>query len=197
MTKQRQVFEEQMRKLIEKFIQSERPGESDESLAEAVLEFILQIRRLQHGLPKSKPNSAIDNATISKMKSWDSNDPTMAVLEKVLRRFAQGRGADAIGLLKAAVTAKVNEISRLQRERAKLPRKRHSSLDATIADIVRHTPKISARVLEVRLRDTTDDSEIIDHIDDTEVHLYSGKSLKLTGLADRLSRIKGKIAKAG
>jgi hypothetical protein len=191
--KQQQTFTDRLLELEQKFCDGDQPDESDAQIADAILDHILERERLSHGVVDGTPAAdAIDNATLTKMSEWDSEDPALLHVEKVLRRLAIGRGIDAVTLLKRAMTDRQQAVSDEQRRRASMPRKA-DPLQQLIEQIVRKRPKLSCKELERALR-----SEIVD-IDDTDISLTEDKSdpVPLSGLKDRLTRAKQKIAKAG
>jgi hypothetical protein len=131
------------------------------------------------------------------MAKWDSDNPALLPTEKALRRFATGRGADGVALLKRAITGRQESISLEQRRRASRPRKR-DPLQALIEGIVATRPKISEKEL-LRLLRSNISRGVIEYIDDTNIVLEEGPpfTVKISSLKDRLTRAKKKFAKAG
>lgn len=197
-TKQQQSLADRLLELEKQFSDEEPLNESDSQVADAILDHILERERLSYGVVDGTPEAgAVDNATLTKMSEWDTDDPAMLHIEKVLRRLAIGRGADAVTLLKRAITARQQAVSDEQRRRASLPRK-VDPLQQLIEQIVRSRPKISCKELERALRGEIGKGVIFD-IDETEISLIDDKRapVPLSGLKDRLTRAKRKIAKAG
>lgn len=193
-----QSLVDRLLELQQQFCDGGHPGESDAQIADAILHHILERERLSHRVVDGTPaGSAVDNATLKKMAEWDTDDPALAHLEKVLRRFARGRRVDAVTLLKRAITARQNAVSDEQRRRAAMPRKA-DPLQQLIEQIVRNAPKISCKELDRSLRREIGKDVVLD-IDDTDILLTEEKSnpVPLSGLKDRLRRAKQKIAKAG
>ena len=131
------------------------------------------------------------------MAEWDTDDPALSHLEKALRRFASGRGVDAVTLLKRAITTRQQAVSDDQRRRASMPREQ-DPLDQLIESIVAEIPNISAKELYRALYREIGKG-IIASINDIEIELIdrSRGPIKVSGLKDRLTRAKRKIAKAG
>ncbi len=193
-----QSFSDSLRDLERNFSDGGHPAESDTQIADAILDHILQRERLRRGVVDGTLEAeAVDRETIAKMSGWDSNDPKLAYLEKVLRRLVIGRGVDAVILLKRAITDRQQAVSDEQRRRARLPRKA-DPLQQLIEQIVRSRPKISRKELERALRGEIGKDVILD-IDDTDISLTADKTdpVPLSGLKDRLTRAKQKIAEAG
>jgi hypothetical protein len=191
-------FEALLDKLQKKFQQAPVYAETDEEIGRSVLDFILQRERLRRGVT-NKPEhcDAVDLETMQAMQSWDSNDPMLSTVEKILKRLSTNRLSDSAQLLKAAINAKKMEITNRQTTNALHPRKKHP-VTALIESMVRSNPKITAPELEEKLRGqigngviSNMDKETIDPED------MKFKSAKVSGLKDHLSRIKKNIAKAG
>jgi hypothetical protein len=199
MNKERQQsFSDSLHQLEQKFSDGGQPGESDAQIAEELVHLILEAVRRSRGVLRGTPEgNAADAATLAKMAGWDSDDPELLTAEKALRRLATGGGADAVALLKRAVSNRQQTVSNEQRRRASLPRK-PDRLQELIERIVAASPKISAKKLERRLRNEIGNGVIHD-MDDTEIILAYGKktSVKISGLKHRLTRAKEKIPKAG
>ena len=124
MTAKKKFFETELKVLIKEFEDGWTDTESDASISAAMLEFIFRYVRLQHGVlnqPKRWPE--LDTDTLHKLFSWDSSDPSLQLIQNVLKRLSVGRGVDAVTLLKAAVQSKLNSFSKQQSKNAKTPRK--------------------------------------------------------------------------
>ena len=172
------------------FIGAGSDVESDEQLADASAQFILERRRIladaEHG---AVATAAVDRETLKRMCEWDSDDPALSTLEKVLRRFATGRGVEAVELLKRAVIARAEALSEEQRRKAKMPRHQHP-LDLLIEREVVRNPKISQQELVLALRKQIGKG-VIDEIEDDQIYFQDGsRPKKISGLKDRLSRVK-------
>lgn len=149
MTSQEQTFSQKLEALVKAFVVGERPGETDTEVAVAVLDFVLSYERLRRQVTTGTDEAnTVDAQTISKMKTWDSDDPTMLTVEKVLRRLAEGRGEDGLNLLKTSIQIKAQEFSKKQTEVAKKPRKsRRQPMSGLVEKIVSQEPKISQNQL--------------------------------------------------
>jgi hypothetical protein len=196
--KQQQTFADRLLELEQKFYDGGHPNESDAQIADAILDHILERERLSYGVVDGTPEAeVVNNATLTKMVEWDSDDPALSHIEKVLRRLAIGRDVDAVTLLKRAITDRQQAVSDEQRRRASMPRKA-DPLQQLIEQMVRKRPEISRKELERALQSEIGKGVILD-IDDTDILLTEDKSdpAPLSGLKDRLTRAKQKIAKAG
>ena len=195
---QRNDLATQLREHEERFIRAGSDGESDEQLANALVRFILERRRIltdvEHGTAAA---IAVDQETLRLMAEWDSDAPDLSTVEKVLRRFATGRGLEAVDLLKRAVIARTKALSEEQRRKAKVPRSQHP-LDLLIELELRSNPDISEKEL-VRALERQIGRGVIDEMDGDQIDFRDGsKPRKISGLKDRLSRAKRRLfAKAG
>jgi hypothetical protein len=183
----------------ELFLSDGSDVESDEQLADALVRFILERRRIladvEHG---TVAGAAVDQETLRLMREWDSEAPDLSTVEKVLRRFATGRGVEALNLLKRAVIAKAEAISNEQRRKAKMPRRQHS-VDVLMEREVERNPTISAEEMERKLRWESGPG-VICSMDSVEIVPTdpNDKIIQVSGLKDRLTRVKKRLlAKAG
>jgi hypothetical protein len=195
---EQQAFLEALQQLEKRFAEGGQHRETDEETAEAIVGLILERERLRQGVAGGTTDGhAVDKRTLSKMAEWDSDDPSMLTLEKVFRRLANGRGIDAVVLLKRAITDRQRAVSEEQRRRASAPRRQHP-VQVLVEQIVALNPAISAKKLERALRREVGRGVIL-LIDETEIQPCdeSFKAVKLSGLDDRLSDARKKIAKAG
>ena len=149
MRSQEQTFPQKLEALAKAFVVAERPGETDAEVAFAVLDFVLSYERLRRQVTAGTDEAnAVDAQTIFKMKTWDSDDPTMLIVEKVLRRLAEGRGEESMNLLKTSIQIKAQELSKKQAEVAKQPRKsRQQPMSGLVEQIVSQEPGISQNQL--------------------------------------------------
>ena len=149
MTSQEQTFPQKLEALVKAFVVAERPGETDAEVAVAVLDFVFGYERLRRQVTAGTDEAnTVDAQTIFKMKTWDSDDPTMLTVEKVLRRLAEGRGEDGMNLLKTSIQIRAQELSKKQAEVAKQPRKsRQQPMSGLVEQIVSQEPGISQNQL--------------------------------------------------
>jgi hypothetical protein len=193
-----QSFPDRLRELERQFSDGGHPDESDTEIADAILDHILQRERRRRGVVDGTPEAdAVDKATVTKMSEWDTDDPELAYLEKALRRLAVGRGIDAVTLLKRAITDRQQAVSDEQRRRASTPRESHP-LEKLIESIVAKNPSISAKEL-VDILCSEVGNGVIAKVRDFEIELVDRSlgPVKVSGVKDRLTRAKKKIAKAG
>ncbi len=197
MTKSKQqLFEEELGKLYAEFANRERQDESDESIASDLLDLILRRERLRQGIVAGTSEASdIDATTLKRMATWDSDDPSVAVPEKTMRKLALGDNAAAIRYLRISAEQRLNAFREEQRERARTPREPHP-VDMLIERIVRQNPKITERGLHNALRKQVG-SGVIAAIDEREIEPEDDKAptIKLSGLKDRLYRARKKLSR--
>ena len=116
-----------------------------ESVADQVIEQILWKERLKNGLETTiEDHHKSDSATIAALKTMDTNDPKLVVIEKVFRQLVTDRRTDAMRLLKAAIENKFLAVSVRQQKNAKAPRpKKRHPLSSMVDSIVEKKPQIS------------------------------------------------------
>lgn len=192
------LFEQQLEDLNEDFVNGELPGESEDDIGRALLDYVLKRERLRHGVADNSPAAAQrDMQTLQEMTTWDSDNPGLLVAEKALRRLASEQLPEAVNLLKAAIDARVQATSEAQSRRAQAPR-RKNPVDDLIEEIVAGKPGISENELYRALRAQIGRGVIADIDDDVIIPAdENSKSIKIGGLGTRLSRIRKKITKAG
>jgi hypothetical protein len=122
---------------------------SHEQVAEQVLDWILWRERLRNNLEKTvASHKESDAKTIRALKSMDTNNPQLVLLEKVFKRLVNGRGKDAMHLLHTAIQNKENEITKRQSRigKASRPKGRHP-LSSMVDPIVERNIKIKSNDL--------------------------------------------------
>ena len=179
----------------EDFVQAELPGETDEDVAGAALDWILKRERVRYQVVNDAAKALkVDQLTVQKMLDWDSDDPEMSTIEKILRRLAEGRGLDAMALV-GRLQIKANAISEEMRRRASVSRKQHP-VDELIEQLVRRDPTISEKLV-LRKLEVEVGGDVISAITDggvIEPFNTDYPPLEIRGLKNRLSRIKKKIS---
>ena len=196
--KAQQSSSDAISELDQKFSDGEKAGESDVEQEQALRNHVLERERLRRGVVGGTPEGEeVDAETLARMAGWDSDDPELLTAEKALRRLAIGGGADAVALLKRAVSNRQQAASNEQRRRASQPRKT-APLDELIERLMRARPKISAKELIRDLQREIGNGVILD-MDDTEIIVTDDKKapVKISGLKEKLTRIRKKIAEAG
>ena len=190
-----QSLQEKLNELDRDFVAAEQPGETDSQVAAAVLEWILQRERIRHQVTDdAKAAFEVDSLTIQKMLDWDSDDPALSTVEKILRRLAQGRGNNAMTLIHN-LQEKAQQVSDEMRRRASVPRKPHP-VDELIEQLVRQNPTISEKLV-LRKLEAEVGGDVISAITDggvIEPFETDYPALEVSGLKNRLSRIKKKIS---
>lgn len=190
-----QSLQEKLNELDREFVAAEQPGETDSQVAAAVLQWILQRERIRYQVTDDeKAAFKVDSLTIQKMLDWDSDDPALSTVEKILRRLAQGRGNNAMTLIHN-LQEKAQQVSDEMRRRASVPRKPHP-VDELIEQLVRRNPTISEKLV-LRKLEAEVGGDVISAITDggvIEPFDTDYKALKVSGLKNRLSGIKKKIS---
>ena len=188
-----QSLQEKLNELDRDFVAAEQLSETDSQVAAAVLKWILQRERIRYQVTDdAKAALEVDGLTIQTMLKWDSDDPALSTVEKILRRLAQGRGDTAMTLIHK-LQEKAQQVSDEMRRRASVPREPHP-VDELIEQFWRQDPTISAkrviRKLEMEAGGdviaTITAGDIIDPVD------TAFPSLRVSGIDNRLSRIKKK-----
>ena len=187
-------IEVELKTLIKEFEDGWTEAEGDASMGAAMLEFIFRYVRLQHGVlkqPEQWPD--LDTDTLHKLFTWDSSNPTLQLIQNVLKRLSAGREVDAVTLLKAAVQSKLDSFSKQQSQIAKMPRK-PPPLRELIENIVARKPAITCPELIETLQDEVDNG-VISGFDDKIIELEGAGFIQISCLKDRLSRAKKKQLK--
>ena len=203
-TEKQAEFDRLLGELGRDFISAESKGESREQLGAAAVNYILQQERLRRGVEQGSSESLeVDLQTLAGLRQWDTDDPTMAVLEKFFKRLAGGRLEDAVTLIDRAVQARRQEISVRQRSNATTPRATHP-IDLVIRQIVDCEPHVTQGLLLRRIRAQAGRG-VVESVDDGVIYfntqqinskrdghpvLKAVRSIMISGLKDRLSRIK-------
>ena len=179
----------------EDFLEAELPGEKDEDVAGATLDWILKRERVRYQVAKDAEKALkVDQLTVQKMLGWDSDDPEMSTIEKVLRRLAQVRDLDAMALI-GSLQNKATTISTEMKRRASTPRTKHP-VDELIEEIVKANPQSSEKELLRKLEAEAGDNVILKINDNQEIEPWDSEfpNIQISGLKNRLSRIKKKIS---
>lgn len=135
------------------FIAAETDNETNEQIADAIVDLILKRERIRRGVIDSHEATIVDQETITRLGSWDSADPECAVLEKVFRNLAQGKGRYAVTYLKRSIELRAEKLSQKQSQTASAPRPgRRSSVLIAIDEIVTSNPNIKEHDAVKQLR---------------------------------------------
>lgn len=138
-----ETLEEQLAELGNDFIAAETDCETNEQIADAIVDLILKRERIRRGVIDSNEATIVDQETITKLGSWNSADPEFAVLEKVFRQLAQGQGGDAVEYLKRSIELRAEKLSQKQSQSASAPRpNRRSTVLTALNEIVQANPSI-------------------------------------------------------
>jgi hypothetical protein len=172
-TQPEKTFPQALEELTAAFVNDERTDETDKDIGQSIFEFVLNYERLRrHVNAGSAEEQLVDQQTTEKIRTWDSDDPAMLVVEKALRRLADGRGEDGIRLLRTAIKHRAEAFSEKQTAIAKLPRKsRQQPMAGLVEQIVLANPGISQNNLLHALRQKLGDM-------DMPPYTYSGTSFR-------------------
>lgn len=185
------------------FVAGGNEQESPEDQARAVIEWILNRERRRHRVGDD-PVAAykVDRLTLQKMRTWDSDDPEMSTLEKVFRKLAMGEGSDAIALIRkqlAQRSAKMRDVASRGRA-ARIARRKTAPtpldrFNALLERIVREKPDITSGQLRQKI-ERLQGGDLVECVtEEGEIRLrgFEGRHPKLSGIANRLTRIKKEI----
>lgn len=184
-----------LNKVDSDFVKAERVNETVEMLATATLNWVLKRERIRHEVPEnSEMAKKVDLVTIRKMRKWDSDDPAMSTVEKILRRLAEGRSLSAMTLMQC-LQDKALAISVEMQRRAKSPRETHP-INELIDEIVRADTKISEKLLIRKLEAEAGGDVILKFNDHGEIEPNDSRfpSIKISGIKNKLSRLKNKFS---
>lgn len=173
---------------------------SDDKLGDQILDFIIKRERIRHGYQADDivGTSELDLATISKLKTWDTEDPTLMGIEKVFRVLTEGRTGYGTFLLKNIIQSKAKIQSELisseQQRKASTPRAPHP-IDTLILSLLEAEPRLTLKQIERKLETFIGGNTVFD-IDEREITPVDDryKPISLSGLKDRVTRIKKKIS---
>jgi hypothetical protein len=184
-----------LEKIDSDFVNAEQMNETHEALATATLEWILKRERTRYEVAEnSDAAKKIDLVTLRKMREWDSDDPSMSTIEKIFRRIAESRGLRAMTLLQS-LQDKASSISVEMQRRAKTPRETHP-INELIQEIVRADTNISQKLLMRKLEAEAGGDVILKFNDHGEIEPCDSRfpSIKISGIKNRLSRLKNKFS---
>lgn len=175
------------------FVAAETVCETNEQTAEAIVGFILKRERIRRGVTDPNEVIAADRETITKMVSWDSSNPEFAVLEKVFRHLAQGRGGNAVAYLKRSIELRAEKLSQKQSQSASAPRpNRRSTVLIALDEIVQANPSIKKNEAIYELKRHTLISEVNDQ---RIIPKDSSIEISLSALSTQLTKARAKYRK--
>ena len=186
-----QQYASKFRRLLKDFEEGGVSSETDADVVDAFLKLCLDLGRLrQPNTVDTRGKELIDRATLKKMATWDTDDPSLSTIEKIFSRLATGRGIAAVTLLKNSIKLRADQKSRAQSRRASTERKTHP-LDDLIVGFVKRNPDISAKVVIEKLEASAPDA-LLSSVEDGQIFFtdLSLITLKVSGIPNRLSRIK-------
>ena len=194
--------------LKQSFLARETDTETDQDKMNAFVELAFNIRLVQAALEvDDKRTKNVEMAVIRQFQEFDPDDPALAEVAPIFRRLGKGSIEDAAEFLHGVIAHRRNTLLDAHRAKqsaiAKAPRSPHV-LDAIIEGIVKGEPDITCEVILERLQSMLGNGTIsnIDppgftieednrrQIDFEYQEKRNTKSLKISGLHQRLSRIK-------
>ncbi len=201
----------EIKKLTRNFEAQENATESSQDKMDAFLQLLYEIRLVQLGIKMGSPEAEeVEADVLQKLQKFDPDDPEFCIAAPVFRRLGSGKNSKAVEYLEAAIKFRQQKLEKAHRARqsanAKAPRKAHV-VDAVIGKIVKGKPDITFEGLIERLQAMVGNS-IISGIDppgstveedrrrkiDFEYQENKNvKPLKISGLPQRLSKIKKNI----
>jgi hypothetical protein len=189
-----QQYASKFRRLLKDFEEGGVSFETDADVVDAFLKLCLDLGRLrQPNTVDTRGKELIDRATLKKMATWDTDDPSLSTIEKIFSRLAEGRGIAAVTLLKNAIKLRAEQTSSEQSRRASTKRKPHP-LDNVISKMVKRDPDISAKVVIEKLKASAPDF-LLSSVEDGQIFFtdLSLIPLEVSGIPSRLLRIKKKL----
>jgi hypothetical protein len=189
-----QQYASKFRRLLKDFEEGGVSSETDADVVDAFLKLCLDLGRLrQPNTVDTRGKELIDRATLKKMATWDTDDPSLSTIEKIFSRLAEGRGVDAVSLLKNSIKLRADQKSKAQSRRASTKRKPHP-LDNVISKMVKRDPDISAKVVIEKLKASAPDF-LLSSVEDGQIFFtdLSLIPLEVSGIPSRLLRIKKKL----
>ena len=189
-----QQYASKFRRLLKDFEEGGVSSETDADVVDAFLKLCLDLGRLrQPNTVDTRGKELIDRATLKKMATWDTDDPSLSTIEKIFSRLAEGRGIAAVTLLKNSIRFRAEQTSSEQSRRASTKRKPHP-LDNVISKMVKRDPDISAKVVIEKLKASAPDS-LLSSVEDGQIFFtdLSLIPLEVSGIPSRLLCIKKKL----
>ena len=193
-------FHDEQEELFNSMIPEDLTRISDDKLGELILDFIIKRERIRHGFQADDEieTSQLDLVTISKLQTWDTDDPALMQIEKVLWNLGKDRKDRAIFLLKKIIKYEANNraeiISSEQQRRASAPRALHP-IEELIRSFLEENPRITVKEIERKLTANIGRGIVLD-VDELEITPVDEgwKPISVRGLKDRITRLKKKIS---
>ena len=188
-----ETLAEQLAELGNDFIAAETEGETNEQIADAIVDLILKRERIRRGVIDSHEGTIVDQETITRLGSWDSSNPEFAVLEKVFRQLAQGQGGLAVEYLKRSIELRAEKISQKQSQSASAPRpNRRSTVLIALDKIVQANPSIKKNDALRLLKG----HPLISEVNNERIIPEDGsKDIALSALSTQLTKARAKYRK--
>lgn len=124
------------------------PPASNAVVGQQVLEHILWKERIRLCLDRNEAEwIKADRITLAAMRTMDEDDPTLLALEKMFKRLATGKHAQAMVFIRKAIDHAYDKLRKRQSEIAKKPRRARHPLSTMVEPIVKSRPDISKNEL--------------------------------------------------
>jgi hypothetical protein len=175
--------------LAEEFIRSAPAWETDEELAEAFLDFILQRERLRRGVPNLGPErDVVDGQTLDQLANGIALGPEHQFAEAFFKRLAKDAG-ESVRYYRAHIEA----LSAKQSVRGKRERPRgRSELGKALRDIAEEHPNLSAAQVGRKLEEEGYRFE-----SGQLMYPDGGKAINVADLKKRWSEVRQEIIRRG
>ena len=203
-----QKQKEKIESLKQSFLAQEADAETDQDKMNAFVELAFNIRLVQAGLEiNDKRAEHVEMEVLKHFQKFDPDNPALAEIAPIFRRLGKGCLADAMKFLHGVIAYRRNALIEAHRAKqsaiAKTPRSPHV-IDDIIERIVKKKSDISCEELLERL-EYMGKNGIISNIDPPGLTIEEDnlrlidfenqdkrntKSIKISGLPQRLSRIK-------
>lgn len=181
------TYGELKQQYMDQWVEAAASVETDAELGKAVLELILGLVRIQHGISDSDPRcAAIDAATIRRLGNPDDLAPMHSIAEVVFRRLATNPEA-ALRYLADHISARSSD----QSKRARKPRpSSRDSITRLIEELLEDDPTLSSKRVGKLLADMKGE---ITFLDGVFRHNITADTLEEGNLPSRVSEAKKRL----
>ncbi|MCZ8088696.1 MAG: hypothetical protein O9247_01180 [Rhodobacteraceae bacterium] len=181
------TYEERKQQYIDRWLQAAPSVETDAELGKAVLELILGLVRIQHGIAENDPRcAAIDAATIRRLGNPDDLAPMHSIAEAVFRKLATNP-EKAMRYLADHISARSSD----QSKRARKPRpSSRDSITRLIGELLEDDPTLSSKRVGQLLADMKGE---ITFLDGVFRHNITAATLEEGNLPSRVSDAKKRL----
>lgn len=166
---------------------------SYEEIDKDIYELFQKVAIIHYGLEEKSPED--QNKFLEwfneNMRTLDSNNPRLTHPEKAIKRLGQGKFGETSKYIEDLLKSWAEDFSELQSKRASYKRP-ESLLDKRILELIQINPTITEREL-LNIFKSEQGMGLIEDIDEDEIYTTEkngAKSYKISGLKNRLSRLK-------